>query len=175
MMENKYQLVAWTKNITDKKRARLYEIPSVELELEGPLIKEVGRCVKLLEKADWHLSYELARRFVLAYERSARVCIFTGHFDDAIRYFLRAADYCIHEDYFNWAYYDSDLGHYSHFCGKLRHEFVRLCEEAISLARTQGLEHVLNETDPGQTMELYLEHTQEDRDIQTHVKRMSVW
>ncbi len=30
MMGRKYQLVAWTQNITDKENARLYMIPSLE-------------------------------------------------------------------------------------------------------------------------------------------------
>ena len=68
MMEKKYQLVAWTKDITNKKNTRLYAIPSIELEIEGPYIKEIDRCHRLQEKANGHLSYELAKRFVQAYE-----------------------------------------------------------------------------------------------------------
>ncbi len=37
MMERKYQLVAWTQNITDKEDARLYMIPSLECEVQAYL------------------------------------------------------------------------------------------------------------------------------------------
>ena len=42
MMERKYQLVAWTENITDKEDARLYMIPSLECEVQADLITDLG-------------------------------------------------------------------------------------------------------------------------------------
>ena len=175
MMEKKYQLVAWTRNITDKENARLYVIPSVENDLLEPMVTEVSQCRKEQEKAGGDVSLKLARRFVKAYERSARFEMLTGHMDSAIRFLLKAADYCIYEDDLNWNYWDTDLGHYSYFCGELRHEFVRLCEEAISLARKYGFEHVLKETAPKRTFSLYLEHTQEERDLKRYLKKVSAW
>ena len=165
MMEKKYQLVAWTSNVADEEKARLYMVPSVELELLEPLFAEVAECRKEQEKANGYISLKLARRFIRVYEQSARLDILTGNIDHAIRFLLQAAEYCIDQDPFNWSYWDTDLGHYSYFCGELRHEFVRLCEEAISLARKHGFEHVLQEKRPKQTMDLYLEHTQEDREL----------
>ena len=175
MMEKKYQLVAWTKNITDKENARLYVVPSVKYDLIEPLIKEVAECRKQQEKNGGPISPRLARRFIRVYEQSARLEILTGNIDQGIRFFLQAADYCIWEDGDNWVYYDTDLGSYSYFCGKLRYEFLWYCEKALSLARRYGFEHVLEEKEPKRTMESYWEQTQEERDLGRHLKEMSVW
>ena len=174
-MEKKYQLVAWTKNIADKENARLYVIPSVMNDLIEPLITEVTECRNQLEKDGGYISLELARRFIMVYEQSARLDILTGNIDHAIRFFLQAADYCILEDDLNWVYYDTDLGNYSYYCGELRHEFIWYCEEALSLARKYGLEQILDETYPKRTLDFYWEQTQEERDIERHVKEMSAW
>ena len=175
MMEKKYQLVAWTKNITDKENARLYVVPSVKADLTEPLIKEVNECRKQEEKDGGYISLELARRFLRVYEQSARLEILTGNIDQAIRFFLQAADYCIWEDSFNWVYYDTDLGSYSHFCGELRYEFTWYCEKALSLAREYGYEHVLKEKEPQRTLKLYLEDNQVERDLIRHLKEVSGW
>ena len=175
MMEKKYQLVAWTKDITDKENARLYVVPSVKLDLIEPLIKEHAECRKREEKDGGYISLELARRFIKVYEQSARLEILTGNIDDAIRFYLQAADYCIWEDSFNWVYYDTDLGSYSNFCGELRHEFVWYCVEAIDLAGKHGFKHVLQEKKCKRTLELYREDSQEKRDLKRHLKAMSAW
>ena len=175
MMEKKYQLVAWTRNITDAENARLFVIPSVENDLIEPFTEEIRRCRKKLKRNNGYLSNGLARRFVRVYEQSARLDILTGHIDGAIRFLLLAADYCIYEDCFNWTYWDTDLGSYSYFCGALGNEFVRLCEEALSLAKRHGFEHILEEPEPRRTLKLYLEHTQSKRDLGRHIKRMSAW
>ena len=175
MMEKKYQLVAWTKNITDKENARLYVVPSVKYDLIEPLIREVTECRKQQEKDGGHLSPRLARRFIRVYEQSARLEILTGNIDDAIRFFLQAANYCIWEDDDNWVYYDTDLGSYSYFCGKLRYEFLWYCGKALSLARKYGFEYILEEKGPKRTMEHYWEQTQMERDLERHLKEMSAW
>ena len=41
MMEKKHQLVAWTRNITDPYKARLYMIPSLESEVQASLINDL--------------------------------------------------------------------------------------------------------------------------------------
>ena len=90
-MEKKYQLVAWTKNITDKENARLYVVPSVMCDLIEPLLKEVTQCRKKQAKDGGHISLELARRFIKVYEQSAELEILTGNIDQAIRFFMQAA------------------------------------------------------------------------------------
>ena len=175
MMEKKYQLVAWTKNITDKENARLYVSPSVKSDLIEPLVKEVTECRKQEKKDGGFISLKLARRFIRVYEQSANLEILTGNIDQAIRFFLQAADYCIWEDSFNWVYYDTDLGSYSHFCGKLRREFTWYCEKAISLARKYGYEHILKEKNPKRTLKLYLEDNQEEIDLKRYLQKMSPW
>ena len=174
-MEKHYQLVAWTKNITDEENARLYVVPSVKHDLTGPLIKEVTECRKLQEKDGGYISIGLARRFIRVYEQSARLEIFTGNIDEAIRFYLQAADYCIWEDDTNWFDYDTDLGSYSYFCGKLSAEFVWYCEKALSLVRKYGRKPILEEETPKRTLKNYLEHTQEKRDLGRHLKKMSAW
>ena len=174
-MEKKYQLVAWTKNITDKENARLYVVPSVKYDLIEPLIKEVTECRKLEKKHGRHISIKLARRFIRVYEQSARLDILTGEIDNAIRFYLQAADCCILQDDLNWTYYDTDLGSNSCFCGALLHEFIWYCEKALSLARKYGFEHILKEKRSKQTLKLYLEHTQEKREQERHLRKMSAW
>ena len=176
MMEKKYQLVAWTKNITDKENARLYVIPSVKQNLIEPLIRELAECRNLQEKDGGYIDVALARRFIRVYEQSARLEILTGNIGQAIRYLLQAADYCILEDGgVNWVYYDTDLGNYSYYCGELRNEFLRFCEEALSLALKYGFEPILDETAPKRTLEFYWEQTKEERDLERHLKKMSAW
>ena len=175
MMGKKYQLVAWTKNITDNENARLYVIPSVKNDLIEPLITEVNKCRKLEEKDGGYISLDLARRFIRAYEKSARLEILTGNIGDAIRFLLLAADYCILEDDRNWVYYDTDLGNYSYYCGELRNEFIRYCEEALSLAHKYGFEQILDEKNPKRTLEYYWEQTKEERDLKRHLKKMAAW
>ena len=175
MMEKKYQLVAWTKNITDKENARLYVVPSVMCDLIESLLKEVTQCRKKQAKDGGHIILELARRFIKVYEQSAELEILTGNIDQAIRFFLQAAYYCILEDDLNWFDYDTDLGSYSYFCGKLSAEFVYYCEKALSLARKYGFEYVLDEKNPKWTLKFYWEHTQEGRDLNRHLKEMSAW
>ena len=175
MMEKKYQLVAWTKNITDKENARLYVIPSVEHELIEPFITEVTECRNQQEKDGGFISLELARRFIRVYEQSARFEILTGNIGHAIGFLLQAADYCILEDDRNWVYYDTDLGSYAYYCGELRNEFLNYCEEALSLAHKYGFKQILDEKRHKWTVELYLEQTKEERDLERHLKEMSAW
>ena len=174
-MESKYQLVAWTENVVDQDKVKLRMIPSLENDVQEPYITEIGRCQEKVRKAEGQISTPLARRFIRAYERNAGFSILTGHYGDGIRYLCKAALYCIWEDDFNWAYWDTDLGSYSSFCGELRHDFTRLCEKAVRLAGKYGLEHILQEKDPKCMMEFYHEHTLESYDLSTHMKEVSAW
>lgn len=168
MMERKYQLVAWTENITDKEGARLHMIPSLECEVQAELVTDLTFIHKEEYKFTGPVSLDLARRAVLAYERMSRFEILSGHPGDGIRYLFFAAKYCIWQDDCNWVYYDTDLGSYSYFSGELRHEFIRLCEEGLRLAKKYRREDILQERKPKQMLELYYEHTQEDRDLDHH-------
>ena len=126
MMEKKYQLVAWTRNITDPERARLYVVPSVQNDLTGDYVHEVAECRKEQKMHKGHISLWLAKRFVKVYEDSARLEILTGHLDDGIRFLLLAAKYAGTRK-------------------ELRHEVIRLREEASSIARKYGFEYILKE------------------------------
>jgi len=145
MMEKKYQLVAWTANVTDQRNARLYMIPSLHHEMQEPYITGISRCYKELEQRSGSLSLYLASRFVKFFEQNARFMFLTGYYGDGLRYLCKAALYCVREDH-------------SQFCGKLRHEFIRLSEEAIAIARKYSLEEIFLEKDPEQMMDFYLEY-----------------
>jgi len=175
MMEKKYQLVAWTKNVADAEKARLYMIPSLESEVQASLIADLAFIHQEEYKFHGRISVDLARRAIKAYENMSRFEYLTRHIGDSIRYLFFAAQYCIWEDDCNWAYYDTDLGHYSHFCGELRHEFVRLCEKAMYLARKYRREDILQERKPKDMLALYCEYTQEEQGLNIHLKNMRAW
>lgn len=165
MMEKKYQLVAWTMNVTDPEKVQLRMIPSLEADVQAPFIIEISRCHRELFKNHGQFNLDLARRLIRAYEEIARFEFLTGHVGDCIRYLCFAAMHCIWEDDCNWAYHDTDLGSYSCFCGSLRHEFTRLCEEAISLAGKYRREDIFHEKCPRHMLELYFEHSKEEYDL----------
>ena len=154
MMERKYQLVAWTQNITDKEDARLRMIPSLECEVQADLVTDLAFIHREEYKSVGPVSLDLTRRAILAYERMSGFEILTGHLGDGIRYLFFAAEYCIRVNY------NTDLGSYSYVCEELRHEFIRLCEEGLRLAKEFRREDVLQEGKPKQMLELYYEHSQ---------------
>ena len=158
MMERKYRLVAWTQNITDNENARLYMIPSLESEVQADLITDLGVIHREEYKLHGPISLDLARRAIKAYENMSRFEILTCHPGDGIRYLFFAAKYCIREE-FNWNYRATDRGSYSYICGYLSHEFARLCEEGIRLAKKYRREDILQESKPGKMLELYYAHT----------------
>ena len=173
-------MVAWTKNITDKENARLHMIPSLESEVQASLINDLTWIHLEENRQNGYISTDLARRAIMSYRKLSRFELLTGHTGDAIRYLLFAAEYCILEDSCNWddcnwVYYDTDLGSYSYFCGKLRPEFEMLCEEAVALARKHGREHILLEDKPQRMLEIYWGQTQEERDLQRHQEKMAPW
>ena len=152
MMEKNYQLVAWTENVADEERARLYMIPSLESEVQASLIADLTFIHREEYKCHGRISEDLARRAIRAYENMSRFEYLTGHVGDSIRYLFFAAKYCIWEDDCR----DTDSGHYSQICGELRQEFIRLCERGIELARKYRREDILQERKPKHMLELYL-------------------
>ena len=129
MMERKFKLVAWTENITDSQKARLYMTPSLESEVQADLIADLILVRKEEYKFNGPVSLDLARRAIQAYENMSRFEIFTGHSGDGIRYLFFAARYCIELE-------------------GLRHDLVRLCNEALRLAEKFGREDILQEPTP---------------------------
>jgi hypothetical protein len=141
MMEKNYQLVAWTRKITDRENARLYMIPSLECEVQADLVTDLTFIRQEEYKFDGPVSLDLARRAVRAYEKMSEFETFTGHTGDGIRYLFFAAGYCIREE--------------------LRYEFIRLCEEGIRLAKKSRREDILQETKPRLMLEIYREVTKD--------------
>ena len=138
----------------DKENARLRMIPSLECEVQADLVTDLTFIHREEYKFDGPVSLDLARRAILAYERMSGFEILTGHLGDGIRYLFFAAKYCIRVNY------NTDLGSYSYVCGELRHEFIRVCEEGLRLAKEFRREDVLQEGKPKQMLELYYEHSQ---------------
>ena len=165
-MERKYQLVAWTENSSDSENARLYMIPSLEWEVRATLIEDLAKIHREERNSGGVISPDLARRAIKVYENMSRFEILTGHPGKGIRYLFFAAQYCVLDDECNWTYCDTDHGTYPYFCGELRHEFVRLCEEGLRLAEKFRREDVLHELKPMLMLEMYSEHTREAMDFQ---------
>lgn len=169
-MEKKYQLVAWTRNVTDEKNVKMFMVPSVEHDAQEEYYSEITRCQKELERRNGYYTTSLARRFMKVYEANARFHFLCGHYGDAVRFLCKAALYCIWEDDCNWVYWDTDLGSYSQFCGKLRVDFERLSEEAIAMAKKYSREDVLLENEPALMIKLYNEHNAEMFDMEKFIK-----
>ena len=145
MMERNYRLVAWTENITDSQSARLYMIPSLECEVQADLLTDLTIIHREENKNHGHISLDLARRAIKACENMSRFEILTGHPGDGIRYLFFAANYCI---------WDTSLGSYSYICEELRHEFIRLCEEGLRMAKKYRREDILQEFKPKKMLEM---------------------
>ena len=134
MMERKYQLVAWTENSADTEKARLYLLPSLESEVKASLINDLKAIHQEEYRSNGFISLDFAQRGIRAYENMARFEILTGNFGTGIRYLFFAARFCN---------------------GKLRHEFIRLCKEALRLAKKYRREDVLNERTPKMVLDIY--------------------
>ncbi len=153
MIGKKYQLVAWTRNSSDRENAGLSLIPSLEWELQEPYFTEIARC-RAEEEKKGRMDVRLARRYIRAYEESSRFLILTGHCADGIRFLCSAAMCCIQPEDSNWAYVHTGDGCIVTYCGKLKGEFLRLSGLAVSLAQKYGQEHVLRESVPRQMTDL---------------------
>ena len=81
-MERKYQLVAWTRNITDKDNARVLMVPSLEHEMQLELIDDIGN------------SRREESKNIRALEKMAWFKILTGHYSDGVRHLIFAARRC---------------------------------------------------------------------------------
>ena len=136
MMERNYRLVAWTENITDNEKARLYMIPSLEYEVQASLCADLTFIHMEENRNHGKISLDLAKRAIKAYESISRFEILTGHTGDGIRYIFFAAQYCCRED-------DSNR-----IRRELRHEFDRLRKEGVRLAKKYRREDILLERKP---------------------------
>ena len=134
MMEKKYQLVAWTVNVSDNENGRLHMLPSLECEVQSDLVTDLTFIHKEEYKFDGPVSLDLARRAIRAYRRMSAFDILTCHYGDGIRYLFFAACYCLTED--------------GTLRKELRDEFIALCEEALSLADKYWREDILLEYKP---------------------------
>lgn len=153
MMEKNYQLVAWTRNVDDMDNARVYMIPSLECEMQAEFISEIALCNQAELKNLGKTTAGMATRTIRAYEQAARFELLTGHVGDCIRYLCFAALRCFPDEVMSMKCRHTDR---KSFSGELRHEFTRLCEEAVALARKHGREDILLENKPKHMLDLYL-------------------
>ena len=161
MMERKYQLVAWTENIADSEKARLYMIPSLESQVQESLIDDLISVHQEEYKVEGPVSSDVARKAILACERMSRFKILSGHMGFGIRYLFFAARYCIWEEGSNQTCHDTGYCSCSYFSEELRCEFVRLCEEGMRLARKYRREDILQEYTPRRMLKFYFGHARE--------------
>lgn len=175
MEKKKYELVAWTRNLEGRETPEVRMIPTLHHEMQEPYYQEIARCRDEEKKRSGFIDEELAARFVRTFEEIARYMFTTGYYADGLRYLRTAALYCIWSDDDAWRYWDTDLGSYMYFCGKLRGEFLRLCKDLIILANRYGRYDILAEKDSKKLLEMFREQTREDRDLAHHLKEMKYW
>ena len=173
MEKKKYELVAWTRNLEGRDTPEIRMIPSLHHEMQEPYYREITRCRE--EERTGKLDEHLASRFVRAYEEAARYMIRTGYYADGLRFLRMAAFYCIWSDDNAWVYWDTDLGSYTCFCGKMRGEFLRLCRELITLAERYQRYDILTERRSRDLLEIFREQTREERDLARHLDEMKHW
>ncbi len=175
MEMKKYELVAWTRNLEGRDTPEIRMIPSLHHEMQEPYYREIARCREEEEKRSGKIDVDLACRFIRAYEETARYMFRTGYYGDGLRFLRMAAFYCIWSDDDAWVYWDTDLGSYTCFCGRLRGEFLRLCKEMITLACRYGRHDILTERKSKDILDIYREQTREDRDLVRHLNEMKYW
>lgn len=155
MMGKKYQLVAWTENISDKEKGRLHMLPSLEFEMRAPYFEQISRFQQEELRNHGKITVDLARRFIRIYEQNADFEFLTGHYGDGLRLLSVAALYCIWSEEVSCTYWDSDRGNYSYSCGELRYEFTRLSEKVITLAKKYRREDIFLEKQPSEMLKYY--------------------
>lgn len=170
MNEKKYQLAAWTKNVDGNTELRL--IPSLHYEMQKPYIDEISRLINMKDAND-----ETIRKAVNAYERNADFLLSTGHKTDGIRMLRQAALYCVrsYDDDRYWIDYDTDLGSYSHYAGKLNDEFIRLVRRIRELAEKCGRQDILMEKESRYLKSICTDMFQEEDDFERHLDEMRAW
>lgn len=124
MMDRKYELVAFTENVTDAENARLYMIPELELELQEPLYTKLSGCYLEKRQNNGIIDAALAQKFLSVYEECARLDFLTGHPKDGIVFLCMACEYAAMHD-------------------ELAFEFIRLRDEATAMAHKHDCMEVL--------------------------------
>lgn len=168
MKNKKYQLAAWTRN--SDKGVEIRMVPSLHHEMQESFFKEIARCYDKEEKG-----IDVSEQLMRAFEKNADFLLTTGHYGDGLRLIRKAALHCIYSDDDAWYFWDSDLGSYMYFLGKMRKDFLRLCRKFIDLAEAYGRKDILNEPDSVELLTIYMEQTQEDRDLRKHLREMKAW
>ena len=174
MEKKKYELVAWTRNLEGRDTPEIRMIPSLHHQMQEPYYHEIEKC-QVEERRSGGIDEELARRFIRVYEQTARYMFRTGYYGDGLRFLRKAAFYCIWSDDNAWVYWDTDLGSYTYFCGRLRGEFLRLCRELIVLAERYQRYDILTEDQSRDLLEIFREQTREERDLARHLDEMKPW
>lgn len=99
MMEKKkrYQLVAWTSKINDKKESVLLMTPSLHHEMQALYYEAISRY------RSGAMTAGKIRKLMSAYEKNIAFLILTGYYSDAIRMCIWAAKACFginHSEFF---------------------------------------------------------------------------
>ena len=99
MTDKKYELVAFTRNITAPENTTLHIIPELELELQEPTYDKIQKLFKEKKQKQGIIDVDLARKYTKAYEECARLEILLGHPRDGFRFLCKACEYAaIHDE-----------------------------------------------------------------------------
>ena len=93
MKDRKYELVAFTRNITAPENTTLHMIPELELELQEPLYEMISKCRKEEKQKNGIVDLSLAQKYIRAYEKCAQLDILFGHPKDGFNFLCRACEY----------------------------------------------------------------------------------
>ena len=93
MTDRKYELVAFTRNVTDPENTTLHMIPELELELQGPLYDMVSKCREEEKQKNGIIDLALAKKYMRTYEKCARLEFLLGHPKDGYHFLRRACEY----------------------------------------------------------------------------------
>ena len=93
MTDKKYELVAFTRNVTDPENTTLHMITELELELLRPTYDKIEELLKEEQLKQGIIDADLARKYIEVYEECARLEILLGHPKDGLHFLCRAREY----------------------------------------------------------------------------------
>ena len=93
MTDKKYELVAFTRNVTDPENTTLHMIHELELELLRPTYDKIEELLKEKKRKQGIIDADLARKYIEVYEECARLEFLLGHPKDGRHFLCKAREY----------------------------------------------------------------------------------
>ena len=126
MMDRKYELIAFTKDITDAENARIFMTEDLEWTLREPFHDLVYKCQRKEKEKNSIIDLTLAQEYVSAYEKCARFEFLVGDDKYGVIFLSKACEYAAPHD-------------------ELADDFIRLRNETIATARKYGYTDLLRD------------------------------